>query len=489
MDVKKQKRTEIRKELEKIIDELEQFPKAAKGLHEVEGHIFKRLLELGKMLLCYYIFMVSEFVKLRGVPLDKEGKKMKNTGVRSRQYRSIFGLIEIKRPKYYSPTDKTHYVLDKELGLPDGRFSYILHDWLAYGAVDLDFDQSVNFLEKILGQHLSGIQSSRVTYKCSAHVSDFYAVKDWGSVNDGTHLSVGFDGKGVPIIRKETERSEESTSTRLGRGKKKGVKKEATVSVSSSFNPKQRTSADIINSLFRNSEQQQLNSAPKEKHEWHKEKHIRAFLSDKVKAIEYGIENVLKRDASGTKPIVVLIDGDRALRNAVEKVAVEKKIEHRIKTYVLDFIHVLEYVWKVANAYKGEKSKDRESWVEQQAILLLDNRVEEVIEEWEKIASIKSYSTTQALNIKKGITYFKNHIEMMKYKTYLEEGFPITTGAVESACGHFVKSRMERNAMHWGKEGAQKMLDIRAVKKNGDWEPFIHRFINQEQKKLYKKAA
>ena len=62
---------------------------------------------------------------------------------------------------------------------------------------------------------------------------------------------------------------------------------------------------------------------------------------------------------------------------------------------------------------------------------------------------------------------------MIDYKTYLEKGYPITTGAVESACGHFIKSRMDRNAMHWGKKGAQDMLNIRAIKKNQNWQEFL----------------
>jgi len=36
----------------------------------------------------------------------------------------------------------------------------------------------------------------------------------------------------------------------------------------------------------------------------------------------------------------------------------------------------------------------------------------------------------------------------MQYDTYLKEGYPITTGVIESACGHFVKSKMKSIAMH-----------------------------------------
>lgn len=41
---------------------------------------------------------------------------------------------------------------------------------------------------------------------------------------------------------------------------------------------------------------------------------------------------------------------------------------------------------------------------------------------------------------------------MIDYKTYLSKGYPITTGAVESACGHFIKAGW---MMGGGSENAQ----------------------------------
>lgn len=488
MDLKEQKIEDIRKQLGAIIENIEQSALQKAKLHEVELNVFKSLLQLGLHLLNYYIYTVSELVKLEGIPKDREGKQMKHSGNYTRPYRSVFGELGIKRPKYYSAKDKTNYVLDKRLGLPSGKYSYILSDWLSYGAVDLDYAESVRFMERILGQKLRGEQSRRQTYHLSKEVASYYEAKEWAQEEQGNHLSVGFDGKGVPIIRMETDRAKESVGARLGRGKKKGVKKEATVSVSSTFSPRTRTSSEILDSLFKVKDNEQL-VAPKKRHKWHENKHTRAFLSAKEKAINYGLDNVLKRDASNNKPIIVLIDGDRGLRNGVQKIAKSKGIEDRIKAYILDFIHVLEYIWKVANAYKGEKSEEREEWVKQQALLLLEGKVEQVIKEWEKISKLKKYSVSQAYNIQRGITYFTNHKDMMKYNQYLATGYPITTGAIESACGHFVKSRMERNAMHWGKKGAQEMLNIRAIKKNGDWDDYTTKFIIKEQYELYNMAA
>lgn len=488
MDLKEQKIEDIRKQLANIIENIEEKALKEVKLHEVELTVFRGLLKMGLSLLSYYIFTVSELVKLKGVPKDSQGEKMKHSGRYTRPYRSVFGELGINRPKYYSSTDKTFYPLDKTLGLPSGKYSYVLTDWLGYGAVDLDFAESVNFIERILGQKLQGEQSSRQTYHLSKDVSAYYEAKDWSTQEEGSHLSVGFDGKGVPIIRSETDRAKESVSARLGRGQKKGVKKEATVCVSSSFTPRPRQSKEILDNLFKVKEDK-VATLPKKRHKWHENKHTRAFLSAKEKAINYGLDNVLKRDITEKKPIIVLIDGDRSLRNGAQEAIKKRGIENRVTAYILDFIHVVEYIWKVANAYKGEKSEEREEWVKQQSLLLLEGKVEQVIEQWQKISTLKTYSVNQAYNIKRGITYFTNHKDMMQYDVYLKEGYPITTGAIESACGHFVKSRMERNAMHWSKKGAQDMLNIRAIKKNGDWDQYTAKFIIDEQNSLYKMAA
>lgn len=357
-----------------------------------------------------------------------------------------------------------------------------------------------------------GEQSSRCTYHLSNEVEDYYAQKDWSELNDleGSHFSVGFDGKGVPILKGDTDRTDESIAVRLSRGQKKQIKKEATVSVSSSFTPKPRSKEEIINNLFRiktevkssiEAKMSEKSEELEKKHCWHEHKHTRAFLSDKEKGIEYGIDNVLKRDKTAfgsknsSKPIIVLIDGDRSLRKAVERIANKKLITDRISAYILDFIHVLEYVWKAANAYKGEKNLSREKWVEQQADLLLSGQVDKVITRLETVRDKgkneagKKFSANQTYNINRAITYFSNHRDMMQYDEYLKLGYPITTGAIESACGHFVKSRMEKNAMHWTKEGAQNMLNIRAIKKNGDWKDYSKSFIQKEQKRLYKSVA
>jgi hypothetical protein len=497
MELKEQKLSHIRNKVDSIIEQMEIHANHGSKIHEVEKGLFSSLLALGLSLLSYYIEHVRLLTAQQGVPKDSHGKKMQHKGSRRSPYFSVFGRMEIIQVKYYSATDKTYYALNSRLGLPKSSYSYLLNDWMSYGAVEMDFEQSVAQLEHILGHHLKGMQSSRRTYALAQEVEPFYEQKDWRASNGHqqeetqreatTHLSVGYDGKGVPIIRGETDRKQENAAIRLSKGQKRGVQKEATVSLSSEFKAKPRCAQDIIDSLF-STVKSQAHGKEQQAHSWHENTHVRAFLSDKEKAVAYGIQNLLERDKTG-KPIIVLIDGDRALEKAVDKAVEQHGLQERVDAYVLDLIHVLEYVWRVANARWGENSSKRQEWVKQQLRLLLLSKTEQVLEEWQAIEKEQSLSKSQQYNLERGITYVRNHQHMMDYKTYLEKGYPITTGAIESACGHFVKSRMQRNAMHWGKQGAQKMLNIRAVKKNGDWHDYLEHYISTEQEKLYGRAA
>jgi len=76
----------------------------------------------------------------------------------------------------------------------------------------------------------------------------------------------------------------------------------------------------------------------------------------------------------------------------------------------------------------------------------------------------------------------------MQYDRYLAQGWPIGTGGVEGACGHLVKDRMEQAGMRWTQHGAQAILDLRAVRINGDWDAYWRFHRQQQHHRLYDTA-
>jgi len=364
--------------------------------------------------------------------------------------------------------------------MPQGKHSYKLQDWIGYGATDTDFRSSVKLLNRILGQKFSEMQSQRITNNLSAEVEEFYEdaiLPD--KKEEGEYFAAGFDDKGIPILPSEVNREADSSGERLGKGQKNGVKKSSTVSVTYSFDSFVRTPEKVITNLFDKPKHEKKEREVQAPANDTQNKHIRAFLSDKDKSIEYGFDNILKRGGKAPK-IVALIDGDRGLEKAIDRVAEKKGITVMIICKILDIIHVVEYVWKAANAHFGEKSSKRIDWVKQQCLLLLQSQTDAVIDNLQALVQ-QNKSKTKQEAIQKVINYIVNHKHMMDYRTYLARGFPISTGAVESACGHFVQCRMERNGMRWSLKGAQNLLNLRAVNKNDDWDKYLTHYINKEQ--------
>ncbi len=472
----------IRQEFEKIIIGLEEQTRKNVAIHVVENNIFRGLLNIGFLLFQFYLNSLFK----RSATKNKEFRAsgLKNSGLTKRKLITIFGEVEIKRYKFYDTINKrVVYPFDSAYKIGESKFSYTLQDWIGKASTDDTFEESVSDVNRILGLDLAAMQSERISGKMSESVETYYAQKDYSKQIEGKFFAAGFDDKGVPIRAGSLGRESESNGVRLGKGQKRDVQRHSTVSVTYSFNERIRNPEDVISSLFK--EKKETKIEPLEKQTTAQHKHIRAFMSDKEKAIEYGFNQILKRNGGKTKPIVVLIDGDRGLEHAVNRVAQSMQLTERINTKILDIIHVTEYVWTAANVHFGEKSNQRETWVKQQCKLLLESQTEKVIETLNVLLQEHKGNSGKVRDLESVIRYFTNHKHMMDYAHYLKNGYPISTGAVESACGHFVQNRMQRNGMHWSPYGAQNMLNLRAVSKNNDWEQFMNFCSNTD----YKNAA
>jgi hypothetical protein len=471
----------IRKEFEKIISHLHENAGKSTVIHEVEKNILKEVLSLSLLLLQYYTNLVFKKEKVKNKERKKEG--LKNCGLSVRLQYTIFGVLEIYRTKFYDTINKkVVYPFDIEYKLGTSKFSYTLQDFIGKAATENTYEQSVTYVNKIFGLDFAPMQSERIVTNLSTNVDKYYEQKDNKKQVEGKYFAAGFDDKGVSIKAGSLNREAESNGLRLGKGQKRDVKRHSTVSVTYSFDERVRTAEDVISSLFKEKTTKKIE--PLEKQTTAQNKHIRAFMNDKDKTIEYGFNQILRRNGGLKEPIVVLIDGDRGLEHAVNRVSEKMNITNRIEAKILDFIHVTEYVWKSANVNFGEKNAERESWVKEQCKLLLKGEVETVIATIENFLEQHKINAGKKRDLESVIKYFTNHKHMMDYKTYLQKGFPISTGAIESACGHFVQNRMERNGMHWTPDGAQNMLDLRAVNKNNNWEDFMNFIVNLEYKQV-----
>ena len=101
-------------------------------------------------------------------------------------------------------------------------------------------------------------------------------------------------------------------------------------------------------------------------------KQVHAAMDGKEKAFERLADQVLRRNVSQDKKLIVLIDGASSLENRFQEEMAKRKWEHRVDAYILDIFHATEYLWECGTALYGEKGPRRQHWVADK--LLVDFR-------------------------------------------------------------------------------------------------------------------
>ena len=453
------------------------------SITEMECGYLKQVLQLCLSLLKFVIIAKLSSGKINKPELSSTDK-LRSSGKRKRKYLSLFGMLEFSRPSYHSDELGMLYPLDEALCMPVNLWSYNIQELTAQEASETSFRESISLLNQLLGLKLTDPASERNVARLGNNVDSFYEAQPVELIAEDACFCASFDGKGVPKIKARNPDANQRFD-RLGKGQKRGIKQMATVSVMSSFKPKKRDKASIIKGLmgWYDIKQKEQGKGQINDNRWHQGIHRRAFLADQDKAVDYGMAYIKARIKHPNQRFVVPVDAGVGLEASIVKYVKQHNLAEHFDGIILDIIHVSEYVWDCANAVLGEKSTLRTNWVKEMLEDLLDTKTQKVIDDLKLIVEKSSISQARKDKIQKAITYFTNHAHKMKYKTYLNKGYPISSALVESNCKHLVKDRMEQSGMRWSSDGAQAMMDVRAVKLNGDL-PKLISFIEQQQRKI-----
>lgn len=143
---------------------------------------------------------------------------------------------------------------------------------------------------------------------------------------------------------------------------------------------------------------------------------------------------------------------------------------HSDALQILDFFHAVEKLGIYAVAEFAD-DKLRGKWLDQQKLRLKNNQVEDIIEE---LQAHKARNTKAAGLLKEVVGYYQSNISRMQYKTYLEQGYLIGSGAIESAHRNVIQQRLKLSGQRWSVQGLQAMANLRACKKANQWKIIIN---------------
>ena len=157
------------------------------------------------------------------------------------------------------------------------------------------------------------------------------------------------------------------------------------------------------------------------------------------------------------KTTVVLSDGAAWIRNMCDEIFPDA-------IQILDLFHLCENVYEYAKAvFKNDEAKYK-PWAE---------HIIELFKAGEKHAALEQIKQFESSDLPKAAvnltTYVTNNFERIDYAQYVDDGFYVGSGAIESGNKVVLQKRLKLAGMRWNEQTAQYLLSLRAKFESGLW--------------------
>ena len=388
---------------------------------------------------------------------------------------------------------------DAVLNLPPCGYSWALQRLAVMFSRSGSYEQAHEFVHAATGVRIGKRQLEQIIMAAAADAERFYqdpgrprgrgplaGTGDQGAVPAAGEqglppLVISADGKGVAMLpgarRRRTKDPDQKVRTfdkRAGTGEKKGCKRMAETGCVFDVTPAgPRTPEQVMRP-----DPGRCTDAPRAQDRW--------YACDITAGRDVTIGKIFaeadRRDPGHTRTWIALADGDVYQLGLIQAQAAARGITLVI---LVDFIHVLEYLWKTAWCFHPPRDPAMEDWVIAQGLDILHGRVSDVITRIRQLAADHPPRPggEHAKIIRKTLSYLENKQPYLDYPAALANGWPIATGVIEGACRHLVQDRMGITGARWSLEGAQAMLWLRAINASGDTDAYWAWHITQEHQR------
>src|SRR5581483_9964868 len=330
-----------------VVETLQHAADRQQPIHQVEEILFRNLQVIGRWLLRAFLDMagtgdVGPTLTVAGdSPSGPDQELPRLDQLHKRPYLSIFDEIEIERTCY--GRDRVEAApLDAQLHLPQRQYSYLLQRWLGAFVVDDAHAEAIRKLGTILGLEITVKASEDLNREQASDVEVFQdRLPIPEAAAEGPLLVVTADCKGVPLVRKALPPNKETdtplpalANRRRGKGEKANKKKMAAVGAVYTIAPFVRTADDVIEEVMR--------KKARERRPRPQNKRVRAeLLVGKVALFLWLADEVIRRNPQGSKRVIFLSDGERALHDQQGEYLPEDTV------CILDLFHVIQRFFKV----------------------------------------------------------------------------------------------------------------------------------------------
>jgi len=143
----------------------------------------------------------------------------------------------------------------------------------------------------------------------------------------------------------------------------------------------------------------------------------------------------------------------------------------------LDGFHVVEKLWAAGTCLYPEGSKQLATWVAKQTKLLRRGRSGAVLDTIERAHRTIPKTGPGNKGKRKRLLEIHQHLaknrHRMRYHLLRKRDLDIGSGAVEGAVRNLVRLRLDGPGMRWGRERSERVLHLRCILLNGQWDDFV----------------
>lgn len=399
---------------------------------------------------------------------------------RPRQLATVFGEVTHTRMAYRTRGLATLHPADAQLNLPPERHSHGLRRLAAVECARGSFDDATEVIRRATGCGLGKRQVEQLACRAASDVEDFYATRERDPVAASDVLVLSVDGKGI-VMRPEALRAPTAAraasaklATRLSKGEKRNRKRMAEVGAVYDVTPAARGPQDVIAP----SDDREPAPAPRARNKWLNA----SVVHNAAEVIGRVFDEAERRDPARKRTWLALVDGNN---HQIDRVLAEADQRNADVAVLIDFVHVIEYVWSAAWSFHHEGDPAAETWVKTRLLAILDGNAAAVATNIRRQATRRKLTPAERANADRCATYLTNKRDHLDYPTALREGWPIATGVIEGACRHLVKDRMDITGARWGLAGAEAVLTLRALRSNGDFDQYWTYHLQQEHQRIH----
>lgn len=396
---------------------------------------------------------------------------------RSLPLRTVVGDVTIARTTYGARGTHSLAPLDAALNLPGSAQSFGVQMRVAAEIARGSYDEAVGAVGRQAGISLAKRQAEEIARAVTVDFDAFYAQKSTSASEeplddaDKPLTVLTTDGKGIVMrpeaLREGTRQAAEAATPKLikrqSKGEKKNRKRMALVASVYTIEANPRSPEDIVKELRPVQDTVKPRPRPREKRVWASVEKPTEAVIDEV------FQEALRRDPERETRWVILVDGNVTQLGDMVVCGEHYKVK---PTVIIDIIHVVEYLWKAVWCFYDEGAAAAEEWVSERFLEILRGHASLVAGGIRRTATNRGLSPSERASADTCADYLLKYKAYLRYDEYLAAGLPIATGVIEGACRYLVKDRMDITGARWSVEGAEAVLQLRALRASGDFEAY-----------------